>query len=491
MSIAFIASVILLPPHAPAVAQGGSQVAQHLTFTGLGRQPYAWYIAPGGPLAEASVCVNHDKAGRPAGVSAVFPSNLKKMGLHFRVNQGIKKGRLRVSFWHNDVEERSYTFGIPGRKYWTCYVTPKKSKTFDSGLYTFELVLDGELLGALDVAVISSEQLPPSALAPPTVTDVPPPPRLLAGGVGVVSGPVEARVASGPVESSTVAVLGGPQGTRAVAPAYPPPGGNGGGASAGGERRGDLVDDLIASARNRSTDEPERTDGVAPSKSGGGSLLGSVLSSGSPTSAAAKVVGRLFGFGKEKTGPTDFIVKRTQASQRLAQRIVASKHMGEVMHALGGRRPITHAVAAVSDTKNFNRCVLLLPLTAREGDPTLMALLVIDDVSVAVNDAPLVAEKGFEFSFKSDRVYALAILVDPATAVVQVLGKNGETLVAGPAHLAAPEAQAQDPFASIHQVISQDTTGDRAVAICSLTPGLNAEACVSAVFPLLLSRERM
>ena len=80
--------------------------------------------------------------------------------------------------------------------------------------------------------------------------------------------------------------------------------------------------------------------------------------------------------------------------------------------------------------------------------------------------------------------------IDPGPQVVEILGRDGKPLVAGPGQMAVPEAQARDPYATIHKVIAQDDVGDRAVAICSITPALDDPADQAGVFPLLLSRLR-
>ena len=260
MSIALFAGLLLASPQPPLAAQEGAQTAECLAFSGLARQPYAWFISPGGPVAEASVCINTEKSGRPVGVSAVYPTGVKKLGLYFRVNEAIDRGRVNVSFRQNDIELKAQTFSIPGRKYWAWWVTPRRAKTFAPGLYTFEMVRDGALLTALDVVVISTDVLPPIAVRKPAMADVSPPPRMF-GSNSELSGPVEVSVTH--TQAPGAPTLGGSG--LVVTPSPPPEDGEDGPGT-----RGDLVDDLIASARNRSTDVPEERDGNGQKSKGGG-----------------------------------------------------------------------------------------------------------------------------------------------------------------------------------------------------------------------------
>jgi len=252
--------------------------------------------------------------------------------------------------------------------------------------------------------------------------------------------------------------------------------------SAGGRR--EIVDDVVRSARHRSVKRPNRSG----EGEGSNSVLSAASGGSSTLSTAAKAVAALLDYGASK--PSDFSVKRPQLVRQWAEKMVQSHALDDALQALGGRRPVPSAAAAAADTKGFRRGVLLLPLAPRPDEASLLALLIVDDVSVALDDAPVVSSRGYDVRYGGDTLHALLLIVDPVSCSVRLLGRHGQKLVAGPARIAVPESRSDQPFAAIHQVVPQDDTGDHAVAICSLSPSLDGAGANAAVFPLRLSRER-
>ncbi len=515
--------VLLVGPAANAQDQAveAPPVEIEVSFTGLSRQPRPWYLKPEAPVAEASVCAGSDRSGRPVGISAVFPSETRKVALYFRVDERTRKTRAQAGLRHKGAEIRHEDFSVPGRRYWTWKVDPKGARTFSPGLYTFELVLDGALLAALDFVVTSTPQVDPMALRQPEYTHMPPPPRLFTSGeapAAETEGPVAAIIVTKPIaEPDTEATAPAPETgapvegadtgdtsgeeptadtptadsgtapveeTEATAGADSPPAGP----PADVDSKRDVIEGLVQTAQSHAPPPPPPQPAPKPSATPAttvGGLLGDLVAEATGIGAVVELVTGLFTTKPHK--PSQFTVQKPQTSERFAERMLEANGFTD---ALGGRRAVTHAAAMASDSRHFGRGILLLPLELRPDESGILALLIINDVSVSLNDAPVAVVSGFEFRFRGDPFYTVAVRIDPGPQSVEVLGRDGEPLVAGPGQMAVPEAQARDPYATIHQVISQDDVGDRAVAICSITPGLEDPADRSGVFPLLLSRLR-
>ncbi len=491
-----------------------------VSFTGLWRQPRPWYLKPGGPVAEGCVCLGSDRSGRPVGVSSVFPSGVRQVALHFRVDERTRKSRAQASLWHNGAEVRHETFSVPGRRYWTWGVDPKASKTFERGLYTFELAIDGELLAGLDFVITSTAEVDPAAVREPQYTEMPPPPRLFTrseGSADGAEGPVTVvivRKAAGEPSAGEAepgeegAGAADDTGTVSEEPTAETPATDSGAtgresdqAAVGADEstapppadvdsKRDVIEGLVKSAQSEATPPPPKPDAKqtasAPSAiSTVGGLLGDLIDEATGIGTVVELVAGLF--TTKPRQPSQFAVQKPQTSQRLAERMLNATGFTD---ALGGRRAATHAAAMASDSQDFGRGILLLPLERRPDESGILALLVINDVFVALNDAPVAAASGFGFRFRGDPLCAVPIRIDPGSQSVQVLGRDGGPLVAGPAQMAVPEARARDPYATVHKIIPQDDVGDRAVAICSITPGLDSAVDQAGVFPLLLSRLR-
>jgi hypothetical protein len=486
-----------------------ASVEAEVSFTGLSRQPRPWYLKPDGPIAEACACTGSDGAGRPVGVSSVFPSGTREVALYFRVQERARESRAQTSLWHNGTQVRRETFGVPGRRFWVWDVEPKNSRTFAPGLYTFALAIGGQLLAALDFVITSTPQVDPAAVQEPEYTDVPPPPRLLAiseQGTDEAAGPVAVVVVRKPIGGpSDGEVQPGDEGSDAAdgtvgqepgtetrpAEGEPAVGDNAATATPPTDvgSKQTVIEGLVKSAQSQAPSPPAKPatqqNTAATAVSAVGGLLGDLIGEATGIKTVVDLVVGLF--TTKPRQPSQFTVQKPQTGERLAYRMLQSHRLDD---ALGGRRAATHAVAMASDSQDFGRGVLLLPLELRPDESGILALLIINNVSVFLNDAPVAAASGFEFRFRGGILSAVPVRIDPGSQTVQVLGRDGEPLVAGPAQLAVPEARARDPYATIHKVISQDDVGDRAVAVCSITPGLGNPIGQSGVFPLLLSRLR-
>lgn len=439
----------------PALVLGCSAVAlassATVTFTGLPREPHGWYKDPACGLADVSVLAN-------GLVGSVFPTGVRKLELRFTTAEDARKQKLQASFLEPDNKARRRAFSLRRGAEGAWSVPPKGRKSFAPGLYTFQLARGKQLLASLDVIVVSSPVVDEAGAGHPGYTTVPPPERIAAV-------PRSAEV--------TMEVRGG-RGGRMSALTYA--------ASAGGRR--EVVDDVVRSARHRSVKQAK----ISVREGSSGGLLGAASGGSSTLSTAAKAVAALLDYGSGQ--PSDFSVKRPQLVRKWANSMVESHALDDALQALGGRRPVPSAAAAAADTKGFRRGVLLLPLAPRPDEASLLALLIVDDVSVALDDAPVISSRGYDFRYGGDTLHALPLVVDPASSSVRLLGRHGQNLVAGPARVAVPESRSDQPFAAIHQVVPQDDTGDHAVAICSLSPSLDGAGASAAVFPLRLSRER-
>ncbi len=503
---AFLLAPVTAGPQEPAPAPPAET---GVSFTGLSRQPRPWYLKPDGPIAEACVCTGSDGAGRPVGLSSVFPSATRRVALYFRTDERTRESRAQTSLWHNGTQVRRETFGVPGRRFWVWEVEPKNSRTFAPGLYTFELAISGQLLAALDFVITSTPQVDAAAVHEPEYTDVPPPPRLLAigeQGASQAAGPVTVVVVRKPVGEPSAGEAqpgdestGVPDGTGGEGPAIeaPPPEGDpaAGDTSATAPPPTDVgskqtvIEGLVKSAQNQAPPPPPKPapqpNTTAATVSAVGGLLGDLIGEATGIKTVVDLVVGLF--TTKPRQPSQFTIQKPQIGERLAYRMLQTHRLDD---ALGGRRAATHAVAMASDSQDFGRGILLLPLELRPDESGILALLIINDVSVFLNDAPVAAASGFEFRFRGGILSAVPVRIDPGSQTVQVLGRDGEPLVAGPAQMAVPEARARDAYATVHKVIPQDDVGDRAVAVCSITPGLSNPVNQSGVFPLLLSRLR-
>lgn len=482
------------------------QAVADVSFTGLPRQPRPWYLKPEGPVAEACVCASSDRAGRPVGVSSVFPSGSREVALYFRVQERARESHAQAALWHNGAGIRHEEFSVPGRRHWAWAVDPKGSKTFAPGLYTFELAIEGELLAALDFVVTSTPQVDAAAVRRPVYTDMPPPPRLLGATEppgDADEGPVTAVIVRKPVPEPSA---GEPQpGVEGSAVADDTAGEQPAAGSEATANEGDdsattpptdvgakhtVIEGLVKSAESGAPPPPPKPDAkqgaTAPNAvTTVGGLLGDLIGEATGISTVVELVAGLFTTKPRK--PSQFAIQKPQISERLAERMVQSRRLDA---GLGGRRAATHAAAMAADSQDFGRGIILLPLELRPDESGILALLIINDVFVTLNDAPVATASGFEFRFRGGILSAVPVRIDPGSQTVQVLGRDGEPLVAGPAQMAVPEARARDPYATVHKVIPQDDVGDRAVAVCSITPGLDDPVDQSGVFPLLLSRLR-
>ncbi len=550
--------------------------AAALAFDGLIRQPNAWYLKPDCPLANALVCTGQDENGRPIGVALVLPSDTTRVGLSFKIVGGPPVGRLRLMLKRNDAQVHGAAFTIPADKHSIWWVQPRRTWTFREGLYTFELVLDGESLAVLDFVVVSAPEVDAEGLPAPEYTDQPPAPTaaptqdataadqdqqdinedemavvpvtetpavpapdqvnlpteqqdLIAQALAEARSQVDEvaaavaeellddlRAGEGqwadvgadwealPAEAYAGAEVSVAEQARVLTEEaldqvaqdlytqdQPDWDTELGAAVASGSKQ-DTVSAMIDAAGIHAKQTLEQQAFEQAGRVGGkGGLLGSVVdvAVGYGLGTAVKFVGRLFGGGRSRK-PSNFFVCSTKTAQQLAQQMSESDGVQAALQACGGRQANTYGAAASSDTSKFGRGLLLLPLVPEPGDAAISALLIVDDVAVAVNDAPLNIGEGFSFSFRRDKLYALPLIVQAGVGgqSLQILGNSGTPLVAGSVQMVVPEAQAQDPFATIHEIIPQDPRGDRAVFICSITPGLNDPAKVAVVFALTISR---
>jgi len=256
-----------------------------------------------------------------------------------------------------------------------------------------------------------------------------------------------------------------------------------------GSKQG-IVDSMVDSARKYVKESVTgQAVGMLGKLGGGGGLLGTVLdvAAGGGIGTAVKLVSGLFGGGSR--GPTQFFVCKTDTAQQLAERMLEADGLQAALQACGGRQPVCSCAAGTSNTSKFGRGVLLIPLAAQANDEAVSALLIVENVSVSVNGARVETSEGFPFTFRGGQLYALPLVCQPNAGdqSLLVLGQGGANLVAASVKTAVPEARARDPYATVHQVIPQDTGDKLAVAVCSLTPSLDSPTGKAGVFMLGIS----
>ncbi len=258
-------------------------------------------------------------------------------------------------------------------------------------------------------------------------------------------------------------------------------------------KRENLVTAMVDTARNRVTDQLHMQAQNQVSKvSGRSGLLQGVLgvAAGHGVGTVVDFVSGLF--GGDKRQPRNFFLCSDLTAGQLAEKMLEAEGVQDAIAACGGRQPEAMGAAGTSDTSKFGRGMMLIPLAPKPNDAALAALLIVDDVAVRIAGAVVDVEQGFPFRFRNDDLYALPLVLNVGAADqgLQVLNGDGQPLLTGAVDVAAPEARAQIPLATVHQVVSMDEMGDTAMVVCSITPDMDYATNAAPVFTLTISRSR-